>query len=176
MSKRPLIEMISKSRLCSIAMGILGILMGVFFIWYVRFDPDACDSVIGFTFLGIFIIAAGIFILALTVLQIINDEKQNKNKKKRASGAIRRADTNVKHRIMLEARYGDMTICYRRVKITNELVINGKVYDEYRAVLEFEHVLSASYGGHTVEAGYDEASNSYISVNGIRIAEKRRLL
>ena len=49
---------------------------------------------------------------------------------------LRMADTDVKSRILLEAQHLGYHIEYRRVKRTNELVVNGRVYDEYEALVE----------------------------------------
>ena len=58
----------------------------------------------------------------------------------------------------------------------NELVINDRVYDEHKALIEFEHVLMATVDGHEIEVGLDADSHSYITFNGRRIADKPRLL
>lgn len=60
------------------------------------------------------------------------------------------------------------------MKSVNELVINGRVYDEKKGVVEFEHRLCAVIDGHTVEAGYDEDSYSYILFDGELVKRKRR--
>ena len=166
-------EAIITSKIGSLGMAVLSILMGIFFIYEIVKDPDRSD-IKGFIFLGIFAIFAGIFIFVFTVKQMLHEKKvKATNENRRTYGAIRRAD-NVKCRILLEAECDGMKICYRRVKSVNELVINGSVYDEYRNVLEFEHELVGKYGDHTVKAGLDEDSQSYISVNGVRIAVKTR--
>ena len=89
---------------------------------------------------------------------------------------VRRADRSVKVRILLEARVEDYEICYRRVKSVNELVINGIVYDEKKAVIEFTHNLSAVVDGHTIEAGLSDDSYSYIMFDGECLANKQRLI
>ena len=90
------------------------------------------------------------------------------------SAIIREADKDVKHRVLLEARMFNYDICYRRVKHTNELVINGNVYDEYTAVMELPHTLGATVDGHYFEVGYD-GSRSFISVDGEIVTKKLRL-
>ena len=67
-------------------------------------------------------------------------------------------------------------ICYRRIKSTNELVINGYVYDEKKGIIEFEHNLSARVDSHKFEAGLNSNSYSYIKFDGKIIAEKQRLI
>ncbi len=85
-----------------------------------------------------------------------------------------RAEEDVKHRILLEGEIPGYRIVYRRVKKTNQLVINGWVYAEYEAWAENSHTLEAVVGGQLIEAGLDVNVRSFISVNGKRIADKRR--
>jgi hypothetical protein len=68
----------------------------------------------------------------------------------------------------------DYNVCYRRVKHTNELVINGKVFDEMEAVIERPHTLTAVIDGHCIEAMYNGAF-SLILLNGEIVAKKIRL-
>ena len=89
------------------------------------------------------------------------------------STILRIADKEIKHRVFLQARAFDLDICYRRVKHTNELVINGNVYDEFIGVYEPPHALQAQINGHYVEAGYN-GMHSVISVDGNIIAKKIR--
>lgn len=90
--------------------------------------------------------------------------------------ALRDADMSVKSRILLEAKEKQYNICYRRVKSVNELVINGKVYDEKKGVIEFEHELHAVVDGHKITAGLDYMSYSFISFDGELIGYKQRLI
>ncbi len=85
-------------------------------------------------------------------------------------------DPSIKHRVLLQKTTKKLEIKYVRVKSVNKLVVNGKVYDEYKAVVEFEHCLSAIVGGCKIEAGLDSESFSYINVNGKKIAWKQRLI
>lgn len=91
------------------------------------------------------------------------------------SDIMRPADTEVKHRVLLEARVLDYAICYRRVNHTNELVINGNVYDEFEGAIEPAHTLTARIDGHYIEAGFNGIS-SFISVDGEKAAKKLRLI
>ena len=91
------------------------------------------------------------------------------------SPSLGMADMDVKSRVFLEAQANGYTITYRRVKKTNQLVINGHVYDEYVAVAELPHVLSATLGGHRYEAGFTFNNITYIDVDGQRVAKKLRL-
>lgn len=85
------------------------------------------------------------------------------------------ADMEVKQRVLCETELEGHKIVYRRVKRVNELVVDGYVYDEYEALVEFAHELSAEIGGHKITAGFDGATKSYIDVDGQRIAKKTRL-
>ena len=90
------------------------------------------------------------------------------------SNIIREADKYVKHKVLLETRAFNFEICYRRVKHTNELVINGNVYDEIEGVLEFPHKLTAFVDGHCIEVGFT-GTHSIISIDGENVAKKLRL-
>lgn len=88
---------------------------------------------------------------------------------------LRFADEDVKARVLLEAEAVGHKIVYRRVKRVNELVIDGRVYDEYVALAEFAHTLKACIDGHTVEAGMESSGQSFIVVDGQIVAKKLRL-
>jgi len=91
------------------------------------------------------------------------------------STPLRRADEEVKHRVLLEATHGTYRICYRRVKKVNELVINGWVYDEYEALMDTNHTLEARIDGHVITASFDgTTSRSYIHFDGEEVAKKMR--
>lgn len=85
------------------------------------------------------------------------------------------ADMSVKHRVLLEANAFGHSICYRRVKRRNELVIDGNVYHVYEAVIEQQHELRAILDGHTICAGYN-GTHSYIAVDGEIFEKKIRLI
>ena len=91
------------------------------------------------------------------------------------SPVLRKADKDVKHRVLLEKRMFNMDICYRRVKRVNELVINGNVYDEYEALAEQPHTLEAYVDGHHIAAGFT-GTHSVISVDGQQVAKKLRII
>ncbi len=94
----------------------------------------------------------------------------------RQSSPIRRADEEVKHRVLLEVTQGTYRICYRRVKRVNELVINGWVYDEYEALMETGHTLTAYLDGHCIQAVFDDrTSQSRIFFDENEVARKMRL-
>lgn len=90
------------------------------------------------------------------------------------TGILRMAE-DVKCKIFLEVEHMGMHIVYRRVKRTNELVVNGCVYDEYVALAEFAHTLTADVNGHKIEANYDGGTCVRIFVDSCEIVKKRRL-
>ena len=90
--------------------------------------------------------------------------------------ALRRMDTEVKARILLEADAVGRHIVYRRVKRTNELVIGSYVYDEVEMLLEKAHELSAYIDGHKIVVGLDRANYSYLEVDGAIVERKIRLV
>ncbi len=92
------------------------------------------------------------------------------------SAPLRLADADAKARIFLEADYSGLNIVYRRVKRTNELVINGRVYDEVEMLVETAHILKANVNGTNIQAGINDASRMFIAVNGEVIAKKIRLV
>ncbi len=105
-------------------------------------------------------------------------------RKVRVSGGVSGVDTPIlrgadnvrKGRILLNANVKGFCIVYRRIRFVNELVVNGMVYDEKKAVIEFSHNLFVSIDGHTIEAGCPDDSDSYIRFDGQTVARKRRLL
>ena len=111
--------------------------------------------------------------------QRVRDDKA-KSPKFRGKGTppLRYADMTKRGRVLLEAKKDKYEIVYRRLKKVNELIVNGKVYDEMKAVLEVEHVLSAEIDGHKIEAGLEGGtySYSYLRFDGETLAEKRRVI
>lgn len=92
------------------------------------------------------------------------------------SPILRSGYLDEKCRVLLETEKDGLYITYRRVKKTNELVINNNVYDEYTALVEMPHTLTATYAGHKIEAGCDTASRSFIKIDGEIVAKKLRLV
>lgn len=89
---------------------------------------------------------------------------------------LRRADSDVKSRILLEADHLGRHICYRRVKRVNELVIDGYVYDEVEMLMERPHQLSANLSGRLYSVGLRGGNTSFIAVDGVTVATKLRLI
>lgn len=130
----------------------------------------------GYVGIGVFACGCGVFLMAYGIVLIGHKRKETERhaKRKDQPTMLRYADTDVKSRTLLEADVQSYRICYRRVKKTNELVVNGRVYDEMTAVIEFAHKLCATVDGHKIEAGYDHESFSYIIFDGQTVARKRR--
>ena len=140
---------------------------------------------IGVTFIGLSLI----FLILLQIDRIgrkkektrqrVRDGKA-KSPKFRGKGTppLRDADMTKRGRVLLEAKKDKYEIVYRRLKKVNELIVNGRVYDEMKAVLEVDHVLSAEIDGHKIEAGLEGGtySYSYIRFDGETLAEKRRVI
>lgn len=92
------------------------------------------------------------------------------------STPLRRIEEGEKARILLESTYGTYRVVYRRVKKTNQLVINDYIYDELTFGIEPDHSLSARLDGHEFTVGYRAAGScSYFLVDGKEIAKKIRL-
>jgi hypothetical protein len=94
------------------------------------------------------------------------------------SPILRVADTTVRARVFLEVTVFEHKVTYRRVKRTNELVIDGNVYAEYSAWREGAHMLNAQVGGHAFSAGLRTLymnGVAYIIVDGQIVAEKARI-
>ena len=135
----------------------------------------------GYIWIGVLLIVLPS--LALILMQIEKRslkkeaERQEKRKEKDAAATPPRdADLSKKGRILLRATAENYTIVYRRFKCVNELIVNGKVYDEKKAVIEVAHNLCAVVDDHTIEAGLDEDSRSYIRFDGFTVAEKDRIV
>ncbi len=85
------------------------------------------------------------------------------------------ADMTVKSRVLLETIENGHFIVYRRVKRTNELVIDGYVYDKVEMLIEPAHILIARLDGQEYAVGFDGICNSYFALNGEKKAKKLRL-
>ncbi len=134
------------------------------------------DYQIGYTIIGIVVACGGVFLIVYGCVMGKHEKKKAEKKivKDVARKTPLRQAAEGKARILLKAQKGKYNICYRRVGCVNELVINGEVWDEYKARIEFEHCLSAVVDGNKIEAGYSDDSYSYIAFNGHWIKEKKR--
>ena len=145
-------------------------------------EIDSYDN--GYIVIGIIVIVCGVFLLSFgTGLGLYKKKETEKHAERnrrhidgKSDAALHRADTSVKSRTLLEAVHNEYTILYRRLNHTNELVINGYVYDRKKGVIEFEHKLVAELDGHLFEAGFDGNSSSYIRVDKKTVAKKKRII
>lgn len=132
----------------------------------------------GYVGIGVLLLVTDLLLFVYAVLFIRSRKKEEtRHAVKRAEEAtkhLRYADEAVKSRTLLTASVGDYRITYRRVKHVNELIVNGRVYDEMKGFLEFEHNLCATVDGHVIEAGYDADSCSYIRFDDETIEQKKR--
>ena len=139
--------------------------------------------------IGVMFIGLPLILLLLLQIERIGKKKEKKRqrvrdgrvKKQKFRGKgtppLRDADMTKRGRILLEATKDKYEIVYRRLKKVNELIVNGRVYDEMKAVLEVEHTLSAEIDGHKIEAGLQEIGTiSFIRFDGETLAEKRRVI
>ena len=103
------------------------------------------------------------------------DETSKPNDSLTNSTPLRMADLNVKSRTFLEYSHNGHRIIYRRVKKTNELIIDNYVYGEYTAWAELSHALTANIDGHTYTVGYNSmTSRSFINLDNVTMLEKTR--
>ena len=96
-------------------------------------------------------------------------------------GVNRMAETGVRHRLMAYASNETYQISYRRVGNINELIVNGRVYDEKKVFSDWPHALFAVVDGHRIEAGYiggvgQGLGRCYILFDGQTVAKTRRAL
>lgn len=92
----------------------------------------------------------------------------NGNSKKRL------ADLTAKARVFINFDMDGKNICFRRVRHVNELIVDGYVYDEIEMIMEPAHELVAIFDGHTIRAGYDGSSKSYLIIDDEEVAQKKR--
>lgn len=141
-------------------------------------QQEMADYQIWYVGIGGFVVLAGVFCIVYGIFFARHKKKEkakeDKSQKKPAPKTPLRPAAEGKARILLEAQKGKYHICYRRIGRTNELVINGEVWDEYKATMEFHHRLCAVIDGNKIEAGLSNDHNSYIAFNGHWIAEKVR--
>ncbi len=134
----------------------------------------------GYFVIGIVICVVALASILLAIAEILSKRREKEKRELIKNGtdtaAIRYADFSKDGRILLKATVNSYRIHYRRFKTTNELIVNGKVYDEKKALIEFPHALFAELDGHRIEAGLDSNSFSYIRFDGKLIREKQRIV
>lgn len=89
---------------------------------------------------------------------------------------VLRVAEECKSRVFIEEFVDGMHIVCRRVKHTNELIINNCVYDEYEGIVEFAHTLTACFNGHRVECVFDGISSVKLFVDSQEVAKKIRIV
>jgi len=92
------------------------------------------------------------------------------------SRPLRIADMGAKCRVFHTAEENGKQIIYRKVGKTNELVINGYVYDEFTSRLMRPHTLTAVLNGRVIEAGTYYGGRSFVAVDGVIVATKIRVV
>ena len=107
---------------------------------------------------------------------ITEEESYDGDKELEDSPILRHVDPMAKARILMREEINGHTIEYRRVKRTNELAIDGKVYAEYIALAEQPHKLRARIGGHVYAVGTNVNSQIFVSVDEKVIRTKFRLI
>ena len=139
----------------------------------------------GYIGIGIFVFVCSVFVSVIGFVRkksLKTEEERQKEQDAKVvvdgidTPVLRNAEYGQKAKIFLQEKFENYDIVYRRVKSVNELVINGRVYDERKAVFEFEHNLKATVGGHVIEAGLDSNNFSYILFDGELIAEDERFI
>lgn len=91
------------------------------------------------------------------------------------SAPLRTAEPDDTARAFLEGDYVGHHICYRKVRRTNELVVDGHVYDQVEMLLESVHSLNAVIDGHAISAGYDGAC-SFLTIDGQQVDRRIRVV
>lgn len=137
----------------------------------------------GYIWIGVFLCIAPIIVILFLELEKKAEKKETARQKTQKAKVetygidtppLRNADKVKKEKILLSASVEDFCVIYRRIGFVNELVVNGKIYDEMKAVLEFSHNLLAVIDGHAIEAGCSDDACCYIRFDGQTVAEKRR--
>lgn len=101
------------------------------------------------------------------------EDKNSETAAQSDTASLRTASYEGNIRVFLEAKKDDYHICYRRIKLVNELVINRCVYDESKGLIERPHELKAVINGHNIVAGFD-GSSSYIRFDSELLNKKSR--
>jgi hypothetical protein len=145
------------------------------------FQGLALDGILDVAFHIWVIVSLVMGISACSKLKKISQESDDNEQQEQIDETIktepiRTADTYVKSRILIETEAFGHVITYRRVKRVNELVIDGNVYDEHTALVEFAHSLKANIDGHIIEAGFDGIAHSYLKIDGELVAQKVRIV
>lgn len=133
-----------------------------------------------YTAIGIFMLIGGVYLIINFFVSAANRRREAARldaivKSGKNTKPLRYAEKGGKPKVLAEAQAESYRICYRRIGAVNELVVNGRVYDEKRGIFEFAHSLCAYLDGHLIEVGYDIYNYSYIKFDGTTLEYKKRL-
>ena len=92
------------------------------------------------------------------------------------STPLHEAQADAKARILSQAEVNGHQICYRRAKRTNELIVDGMVYDCVEMLAELPHCLTACVDGHVYHATLSVWGFSTIWADGEAVAKKFRMI
>ena len=92
------------------------------------------------------------------------------------STPLHEAQADAKARILSQAEVNGHQICYRRAKRTNELIVDGMVYDCVEMLAEMPHCLTACVDGHVYHATLSVWGFSTIWADGEAVAKKFRMI
>ncbi len=146
-------------------------------LWLVEFSMDSIIDILMHVWVLSYLVFAIViyFKIKKSPVEEISDELTGNDTPDKDNSTVLRMAEDTKCRVFAEAETTGMHIVFRRVKRTNELVINGCVYDEYVALAEFAHTLTANVDGHKIEAMYDGTSSVRILVDSVVVAKKLRI-
>lgn len=107
--------------------------------------------------------------------EVFEVEAEEEQEQLLPSTPLGRINENEKCRVLLEAHCGGHHVVYRRIKRTNQLVIDHHIYDELKMLVETPHALSAVVDGHRFAVGMNQANQSFISLDDQVVKTKLRL-
>ena len=137
-------------------------------------QSDILSSENGYIIVGSIAIISGVL---LSLMVFFSKKAEKDEKKKRPTRIIRYVDSDTKAKVLAKVQAdAGYSIIYRRVKTVNELVINGKIYDEKKGIIEWPHTLYAEIDGHKIKARLDSDSYSFIKFDGETLAYIKRIV
>ncbi|MBO5313144.1 MAG: hypothetical protein J6B29_04170 [Clostridia bacterium] len=172
--------------LSPISISILALVLTVSFtLSQLRFAPASKEELFysrGLIIVGIVAVILSITAIILSVWELVYRRGEQKKqyllymarRYRKNDPFLRYADKTAKCRVVLETYCERYHICYRRVKKTYELVINGRVYDEKTSLIHFRHSLTAYFNGHFFKVGFSkEYRDIYITMDHELVAFKK---
>jgi len=158
---------------------VLFILDTVFLLWFYISIGEAAGiiDIVFHAWIIYSLITAVIAGPKALVPEEVSSEAEISDPKEEAGGAdsqpIYTIDPDEKARVFCEGTYMGHTVVFRRVKKTNELVIDKRVYAQVEMLIEPAFVLEARVDGIQFTAAYT-GTHSIITANGEEIAKKFR--